>query len=205
MAPQLIIVWMDQETARVDRVREKIKAHLASQGMIKGHAGSGSKTIATDDILRLSDWRDEDGNPRQINYQSGTSDSGSQRGREDSAESESLPLGINLNRYYGGNVYAPHSMHPVHPMHHPHPHSHSYIPSYAQQSHSHEPPDSWMSHDASMEGYELNGVSANQYSPPHSPHSQNYDVSMNDISYTEPYANTYTESKPFSTRHNLLA
>ncbi|KAF9048522.1 fungal-specific transcription factor domain-containing protein [Panaeolus papilionaceus] len=164
--------WL-RETARVDRVREKIKAHLASQGMIKGHAGSGSKTIATDDILRLSDWRDEDGNPRQINYQSGTSDSGSQRGREDSAESD---------------------MHPVHPMHHPHPHSHSYIPSYAQQSHSHEPPDSWMSHDASMEGYELNGVSANQYSPPHSPHSQNYDVSMNDISYTEPYANTYTEN-----------
>ncbi|PPQ63854.1 hypothetical protein CVT24_009067 [Panaeolus cyanescens] len=180
--------WL-RETARVDRVREKIKAHLASQGMIKGHAGSGSKTIATDDILRLSDWRDEDGPPRQINYQSGTSDSGSQRGREDSVESEN-PIG--LNRYYHpSNVYAHHSMHPVHPMHHPHPHS--YIPNYAQPP-SHEPPDAWMSHDASMEGYELNGVSANQYSPPHSPHSQNYDVSMNGLDYPEPYAGSFSEN-----------
>lgn len=49
-----------QENSRVSAIRDRIKAHLAAQGMIKGHAGSGSRSTIHDEYLRLSDPRDHD-------------------------------------------------------------------------------------------------------------------------------------------------
>jgi len=49
--------WL-RETSRVSEIRDRIKAHLAAQGMIKGHAGSGSRNAVQEDILRLSDYRE---------------------------------------------------------------------------------------------------------------------------------------------------
>jgi len=51
--------WL-RDTTRVSAIRNKIKAHLAAQGMIKGHAGSGSRSTIQEDYLRLSDYRDSD-------------------------------------------------------------------------------------------------------------------------------------------------
>ncbi len=48
-----------QENSRVSAIRDRIKAHLAAQGMIKGHAGSGSRSTVHEEFLRLSDPRDD--------------------------------------------------------------------------------------------------------------------------------------------------
>jgi len=70
-------------------LRDRIKAHLAAQGMIKGHAGSGSRTAVQEETLRLSDFRDGP----EISYgtpgsSASSSSGGSPRGREDSVESD---------------------------------------------------------------------------------------------------------------------
>jgi len=44
-----------QENNNVQELREKIKTFLASQGMIKGHSGSGSRAPEQDQTLQLSD------------------------------------------------------------------------------------------------------------------------------------------------------
>jgi len=75
--------WL-RETSRVSAIRNKIKAHLAAQGMIKGHSGSGSssRTAIQEDYLRLSEYRDSDNA-----YPSGSSTSESPH-RELSEESD---------------------------------------------------------------------------------------------------------------------
>lgn len=50
------IVSHVQESRNVTELREKIKGFLASQGMIKGHSGSGPRTAEQEpQILRLND------------------------------------------------------------------------------------------------------------------------------------------------------
>jgi len=73
--------WL-RESSRVTAIRDKIKAHLAAQGMIKGHSGSVSRSAVPDDFLRLSDYRDAD-----LVYASGSSSSHSPP-RELSEESD---------------------------------------------------------------------------------------------------------------------
>jgi hypothetical protein len=73
--------WL-RESTRVTAIRDKIKAHLAAQGMIKGHSGSGSRSAVQEDFLRLSDYRDGD-----LVYASGSSTSDSPH-RELSEESD---------------------------------------------------------------------------------------------------------------------
>ncbi|KAF9485135.1 hypothetical protein BDN70DRAFT_927679 [Pholiota conissans] len=51
--------WL-RENSRVSAIRDRIKAHLAAQGMIKGHAGSGARSNVQEEFLRLSDPRDDD-------------------------------------------------------------------------------------------------------------------------------------------------
>ncbi|KAH9481306.1 ustiloxin B cluster transcription factor ustR [Psilocybe cubensis] len=84
--------WL-RETSRVSEIRDRIKAHLAAQGMIKGHAGSGSRSAVQEDILRLSDYREGD----MIYPSAGSSSSSSSPRRGDSMESD---------QPYG---YAPHT------------------------------------------------------------------------------------------------
>lgn len=68
----------------MQEIRDRIKTYLASQGMIKGHAGSGSRLQLSDDYLRLSDTREH--GPHEV-YHSGTSSEGSPA-REDSVDSD---------------------------------------------------------------------------------------------------------------------
>jgi len=85
-------------------LRDRIKAHLAAQGMIKGHAGSGSRTAVQEEVLRLSDFRDGP----EMTYGSpgssvSSSSAGSPRGREDSVESDHPP-------YPSGRLVLPYSL-----------------------------------------------------------------------------------------------
>lgn len=75
-----------QDSHRVAEIRDRIKAYLAAQGMIKGHAGSGSRMPAQDDFLRLSDTRANLNTTRE--YVTGTSSSGDSPGREESVDSD---------------------------------------------------------------------------------------------------------------------
>lgn len=77
-----------QESSKVSAIRDKIKNHLASQGMIKGHSGSGSRNAVHLDTLRLSDYKDVDVPPHSG---SGSSFSGSPQPRELSVESDQPP------------------------------------------------------------------------------------------------------------------
>ena len=61
-----------QENSRVSLIRDRIKAHLAAQGMIKGHAGSGSRSTVHEEFLRLSDPRDDDMHYRTVGSSSST-------------------------------------------------------------------------------------------------------------------------------------
>ena len=87
-------------------LRDRIKAHLAAQGMIKGHAGSGSRTAVQEEILRLSDFRDGP----EISYGSpgssaSSSSAGSPHAREDSVESEH-----HMHHYSAGRLVLPYSL-----------------------------------------------------------------------------------------------
>jgi len=73
--------WL-RENSRVSAIRDKIKAHLAAQGMIKGHSGSGSRSAVQEDYLRLSEFRESD------IYPSGSSTSESPHPRDLSEESD---------------------------------------------------------------------------------------------------------------------
>jgi len=77
--------WL-RESSRVSAIRDKIKAHLAAQGMIKGHSGSGSRSAVQDDILRLSEYRDSD-----IAYPSGSSTSAESPPPRDLSEESDRP------------------------------------------------------------------------------------------------------------------
>ncbi|KAF9532464.1 hypothetical protein CPB83DRAFT_846832 [Crepidotus variabilis] len=79
--------WL-RESHKVAQIRDRIKAHLAAQGMIKGHAGSGARIPLQDEILRLSDPSLDHEIPRGGGYQSGTSSSAGSPAREDSVESD---------------------------------------------------------------------------------------------------------------------
>jgi hypothetical protein len=86
-------------------LRDRIKAHLAAQGMIKGHAGSGSRTAVQEEILRLSDFRDGP----EISYGSpgssvSSSSAGSPHAREDSVESD------HHHHHYSGRLVLPYSL-----------------------------------------------------------------------------------------------
>ena len=86
-------------------LRDRIKAHLAAQGMIKGHAGSGSRTAVQEETLRLSDFRDGP----EISYGSpgssaSSSSAGSPHGREDSVESDR-----HHHHHYSGSLALPYS------------------------------------------------------------------------------------------------
>jgi len=102
--------WL-RETSRVSDIRDRIKAHLAAQGMIKGHAGSGSRNAVQEDILRLSDYREGD-----MTYPSGgSSSSASTPRRDESVESDRpyasgrLTLSTSLR-----SIYDHHDQYPVH-------------------------------------------------------------------------------------------
>ncbi len=71
-------------------IRDRIKAYLASQGLIKGHSGSGSSRIpAQDDFLRLSDAHGRDiALDHARDYNTGTSSSGGSPDRDESIESD---------------------------------------------------------------------------------------------------------------------
>lgn len=79
-----------QENSRVSLIRDRIKAHLAAQGMIKGHAGSGSRSIVHEEFLRLSDPRDDDAAYRTGGSSSSTDGS---PGRAQSVDSND-PYGV---------------------------------------------------------------------------------------------------------------
>ncbi|KAF8969158.1 fungal-specific transcription factor domain-containing protein [Flammula alnicola] len=83
--------WL-RENSRVSSIRDRIKAHLAAQGMIKGHAGSGSRSAVQEEFLRLSDHRDDD-----MPYRTGGSSSSSDGSptREESVDSD-RPYGARL-------------------------------------------------------------------------------------------------------------
>jgi len=102
--------WL-RETTRVSAIRNKIKDHLAAQGMIKGHSGSGSRSTVQEDYLRLSEYRDSD-----IAYPSGSSTSESPH-RELSEESDrAFPLsftpGVPLTGQYQMHVHSPDFLYP---------------------------------------------------------------------------------------------
>ncbi|KAF5327516.1 hypothetical protein D9619_004407 [Psilocybe cf. subviscida] len=79
--------WLGENT-QVSATREKIKAYLAAQGMIKGHAGSGSRSTIQEDILKLSEYPlNDDMGPYHRGRGSGSSSEGSP-GRDDSIESD---------------------------------------------------------------------------------------------------------------------
>lgn len=86
-----------KENTRVSAIRDRIKAHLAAQGMIKGHAGSGSRSAVQDDILKLSEYPlDDDMGPYHRGRGSGSSSEGSP-GRDDSIESDRQYTRLPLN------------------------------------------------------------------------------------------------------------
>ncbi|KAF8907284.1 hypothetical protein CPB84DRAFT_1822515 [Gymnopilus junonius] len=121
--------WL-RETSRVSEIRDRIKAHLAAQGMIKGHAGSGSRSAVHDDILRLSDFRD-----LEMPYGSGgSSSSASTPRRAESVESDSYPHPSRL--MLTSTARGAYDPYPHHIDHYP---VHSDIP-----SRSHSPYDSAM-------------------------------------------------------------
>jgi len=93
--------WMKDRNV-VNLIRERIKSYLASKGLIKGHAGSGSRIQAQDDFLRLSDLRDM----ATGDYSSSSAGS---PGREGSAESENLlyPYVFNHNQFEQSSVRGP--------------------------------------------------------------------------------------------------
>ncbi|KIM40020.1 hypothetical protein M413DRAFT_29155 [Hebeloma cylindrosporum] len=98
--------WL-RENTRIQMLRDRIKAHLAAQGMIKGHAGSGSRTAVQEEILRLSDFRDGP----EVSYGSpgssaSSSSAGSPRGREDSVESDHP----HHHHYSAGRLVLPYSL-----------------------------------------------------------------------------------------------
>lgn len=89
-------------------LRDRIKAHLAAQGMIKGHAGSGSRTAVQEEILRLSDFREG----QEMSYGSpgssaSSSSAGSPHAREDSVESDHHHL---HHHYQPGRLVLPYSL-----------------------------------------------------------------------------------------------
>lgn len=89
-------------------LRDRIKAHLAAQGMIKGHAGSGSRTAVQEEILRLSDFRDGGEVPYGSPGSSASSSSaGSPHAREDSVESDQHPHSY---QYPTGRLVLPYSL-----------------------------------------------------------------------------------------------
>jgi len=102
--------WL-RETSRVSAIRNKIKAHLAAQGMIKGHSGSGSRSVIQEDYLRLSEYRDSDNA-----YPSGSS----------SSESPHRELSEESDRGYPFTPAAPINQYPMHvhspEFNYPHPH-----------------------------------------------------------------------------------
>lgn len=77
--------WL-RDSKVVNHIRDKIKDFLASKGMIKGHAGNGSRVQVQDDFLRLSDFRDMSLSSDVKEYPSSSSSEGP--GREDSVESD---------------------------------------------------------------------------------------------------------------------
>ncbi|KAF8813338.1 hypothetical protein BYT27DRAFT_7335008 [Phlegmacium glaucopus] len=104
--------WL-RESSRVSAIRDKIKAHLAAQGMIKGHSGSGSRSAVQEDFLRLSDFRDSD-----IAYPSGSSTSESPHPRDLSEESDRPPYlsfpptTATMRGQYDMHVHSPDYMYP---------------------------------------------------------------------------------------------
>ncbi|KAJ3503709.1 hypothetical protein NLJ89_g8311 [Agrocybe chaxingu] len=79
--------WL-RESHRVSQIRDRIKAHLAAQGMIKGHAGSGSRNPVQDEILMLSEYREGDTG----NYnRSGTSSTNSSPSPRDASVESDRP------------------------------------------------------------------------------------------------------------------
>ena len=79
----------------VDMIRERIKSNLASKGLIKGHAGGGSRIHHPDDFLLLSDLSD------MATGGDYSSSSAGSPGREGSADSENqpYPYGFNNNQF----------------------------------------------------------------------------------------------------------
>jgi len=105
--------WL-RESSRVSAIRDKIKAHLAAQGMIKGHSGSGSRSAVQEDFLRLSEYRDSD-----IAYPSGSSTSDSPHPRDLSEESDRPsytlsfpPTTAALRGQYEMHLHSPDYMYP---------------------------------------------------------------------------------------------
>jgi len=94
--------WL-RENSRIQMLRDRIKAHLAAQGMIKGHAGSGSRTAVQEEVLRLSDFRDGPEMTYGTPGSSVSSSSGGSPRREDSVESDHPP-------YPSGRLVLPYSL-----------------------------------------------------------------------------------------------
>ncbi|KAF8150822.1 fungal-specific transcription factor domain-containing protein [Crassisporium funariophilum] len=84
--------WL-RESTRVSLIRDKIKAHLAAQGMIKGHSGSGSRNAVQEEILRLSEIHES----QSPFLSGGSSTSNSPHPRDFSEESDRSPYHPNLS------------------------------------------------------------------------------------------------------------
>ncbi|KAF4613698.1 hypothetical protein D9613_007940 [Agrocybe pediades] len=108
--------WL-REGSVIQEIRDKIKAHLAAQGMIKGHAGSGTRNPVQEEILLLSTFPGVAHEPMMY-PSAGSSSSVSTPRREESVDSENPYPMISGGGMLGGamNMYDHHHHHryPVH-------------------------------------------------------------------------------------------
>lgn len=141
-----------KEPDSVPVLREKIKSFLASQGMIKGHSGPGTRgSEQQPQVLVLCD-RDEPGSPDTPTLSASSSEghrSPALHATSYVREPEYPPLSLDPPSYNAPSAYSPPIVRPfphgsigLHPsamqdLHHHHSHSHSHHHPQQQQQQSH--------------------------------------------------------------------